>query len=426
MLRFDPANLPADTDSISINGKTYSFDMLGNNALPSATPTIKLATSDINTVTIPGAGVTGEVYTFGYGASTATYTAVAGDTAATIAAGLTAAINASANTNVRVTAVAASNTIVLTSTEAYRGSSTAATTLTTSGANTPTTAITQAFVAPAAINTIAKLMTAMEASIEGNDTVLATTGDRVRTFDLTNDGNAESLVISTVNNVTNNVITTGIAATAARPVDGNNTAYASTTIPVATAAGIVFNADGLPTTFNVGTAEILGFADGANNMSNATGEGKRITLDFGTVNEANGLTQFGAEFTPAFITQNGSKFGTFAGVTIGQDGLVTALFDNGETRKIFKIPVATFVNPNQLENKSGNVWSATQFSGDYTLRVADTGPAGQVVQSALEASTVDIGAEFTNMIVVQRAYSASTKIISTADQMLEELMRVKR
>lgn len=127
-----------------------------------------------------------------------------------------------------------------------------------------------------------------------------------------------------------------------------------------------------------------------------------------------------------FITQNGSKFGTFAGVTIGQDGLVTALFDNGETRKIFQIPVATFVNPNQLESKSGNVWSATQNSGDYTLRVADTGPAGQVVQSALEASTVDIGAEFTNMIVVQRAYSASTKIISTADQMLEELMRVKR
>ena len=205
---------------------------------------------------------------------------------------------------------------------------------------------------------------------------------------------------------------------------GTQTLTATTTTNNVTGA-IAFNADGQPASFNVAELELQGFSNGAQSMSGATGEGSRVTLDFGSVGEANGLTQFGAEFTPAFITQNGSKFGTFAGVTIGQDGLVTALFDNGETRKIFQIPVATFVNPNQLESKTGNVWSATQFSGDYTLRVADSGPAGQVVQSALEASTVDIGAEFTNMIVVQRAYSASTKIITTADQMLEELMRTK-
>lgn len=220
----------------------------------------------------------------------------------------------------------------------------------------------------------------------------------------------------------------GFTTTTATTDGGGDTtqALSVTTATNNSTGAIAFSADGLPESFSAAEVEFLGFTNGAQDMSGATGQGDRVTLDFGTVAEANGLTQFGAEFTPAFITQNGSKFGTFSGVTIGQDGLVTALFDNGETRKIFQIPVATFVNPNQLENKSGNVWSATQFSGDYTLRVADTGPAGQVVQSALEASTVDIGAEFTNMIVVQRAYSASTKIISTADQMLEELMRVKR
>ena len=188
---------------------------------------------------------------------------------------------------------------------------------------------------------------------------------------------------------------------------------------------LAFDSDGVPASFNVADIEIIGFTSGAQDMNDATGEGDKITLDFGDVDEANGMTQFGSEFTPDFITQNGSKFGTFAGVTIGVDGLVTALFDNGETRKIFQIPVATFVNPNQLESKSGNVWTATQASGDYTLREPDNGPAGQIVQAALEASTVDIGTEFTNMIVVQRAYSASTKIITTADQMLEELMRTK-
>lgn len=432
LLRFDPANLPVDTDSIVVNGQTYAIDMAGDNALPSATPTIKKGTAEVVELTIAGDVTANDQFAVNVdGVGLLTYTVQATDTTITdIATGIAAMINANAGTSARVTAaVSGTGKLTLTATEAQRGRAVSAVLSipTDPGAgNTFTQATLTPNVAPTAIANVGQLVAAMEQSIEGNDTVMATSGTRVQTFDLDNDGTSETLYIASVTNDTNDVVTSGIAASAARPVDGDGTAYASTTIPVATAAGIVFNADGLPTTFNVGELEVLGYADGAQNMSDATGEGNRVTLDFGTLGQANGLTQFGAEFTPAFITQNGSKFGTFAGVTIGQDGLVTALFDNGETRKIFQIPIATFVNPNQLESKSGNVWSATQSSGDYTLRVADTGPAGQVVQSALEASTVDIGAEFTNMIVVQRAYSASTKIISTADQMLEELMRVKR
>lgn len=194
---------------------------------------------------------------------------------------------------------------------------------------------------------------------------------------------------------------------------------------VNTLYGLHFDVDGLPDTVNVGAMEILGFASGAADMDDDATHSPRMTLDFGTLGEADGMTQFGASFTPVFIQQNGSRFGTFAGVTISTDGLVTALFDNGETRTIYKIPIATFVNPNALEARTGNIWNATQASGDYTLRVADSGPAGQVTQGALEASTVDIGEEFTKMIVVQRAYSASTKIIRTADEMLDELTRIK-
>ena len=195
---------------------------------------------------------------------------------------------------------------------------------------------------------------------------------------------------------------------------------------------IRFDAQGLPAAFGVNRMAVLDFVNGASDFNDvdldADGDVdiKQIALDFGTPREGNGMTQFGADFTPAFIQQNGARFGTFAGVSVDHDGTVTALFDNGEIRPIYKIPVATFVNPNGMEGRTGNAWSATQFSGDPTLRVADSGPAGTVNQAALEASTVDIGEEFTDMIMVQRAYSAATRIISTSDEMLDELVRMKR
>ena len=430
LLKF-PAE-PTNNDTLTVNGTTYTIrDAVY--AVPlggDATPMIKQATAGVSTITLAGTVDAGDVFRISLDTdlNLTNYTVQASDTSlADIATGMAAAFNANATAAARATATVVGNTVVLTSTEANRGRllNVVATVPTDGGTvdATFTNVDTTLAVAPTAFADVAAFVAAAELSIEGNDAVLATTGGRVRSLAV-GGATVDTLYIESVAGDANDVVTSGL--TTGVPTDGGGTAYTSTTIPVATAASIIFNADGLPSAFNAGAVEILNFTDGANNMSNATGEGSRITLDFGTALEANGLTQFGAEFTPAFITQNGSKFGTFAGVTIGQDGLVTALFDNGETRKIFKIPIATFVNPNQLDSKSGNVWSASQNSGDYTLRVADSGPAGQVVQGALEASTVDIGAEFTNMIVVQRAYSASTKIISTADQMLEELMRVKR
>ncbi|MGB0683090.1 MAG: flagellar hook protein FlgE [Magnetovibrionaceae bacterium] len=203
-------------------------------------------------------------------------------------------------------------------------------------------------------------------------------------------------------------------------------------ITATTTSSFVFQADGLPGAIEPTVLSLHNFTNGAadfnNTDLNADGvtDVAKIALDFGDTSEANGLTQFGGDFTPIFIQQNGSQFGTFAGVTVDTSGLVTALFDNGETRTVFQIPVATFVNPNGLESRTGNVWNSTEASGDYTLRVADNGSAGQTIQGALEASTVDIGEEFTNMIVVQRAYSAAAKVISTTDEMLEELVRIKR
>jgi flagellar hook protein FlgE len=199
-----------------------------------------------------------------------------------------------------------------------------------------------------------------------------------------------------------------------------------------TNAGIIFGADGLPATFNVDRLSVLAFENGAADMNDVDIDGdgiidvERIALDLGSIGEANGMTQFGGEFTPTTMQQNGSPFGTLAGISISAEGVMEALFDNGESRPIYRIPVSTFVNPNGLGARTGNVWNETVAAGDATLRQAGSGPAGEVVQSSLEASTVDIAQEFTDMIIVQRAYSAATKIISTADEMLDELGRIKR
>ena len=113
-------------------------------------------------------------------------------------------------------------------------------------------------------------------------------------------------------------------------------------------------------------------------------------------------------------------------MNIGEDGTVTALFDNGEQREIFQLPIAMFANPNGLGIRSGNAYSQTDTSGDILLQSANTSGAGVVASSALEASTVDLAEEFTKMITTQRAYSASARIITTADEMLEELIRIRR
>ena len=86
--------------------------------------------------------------------------------------------------------------------------------------------------------------------------------------------------------------------------------------------------------------------------------------------------------------------------------------------------MATFANPNGMDALTGNAWLETDSSGQALLKQAGTNGAGEISGSSLEQSTVDLATEFSNMIVTQRAYSAATKIITTADEMLDELTRM--
>ena len=185
-----------------------------------------------------------------------------------------------------------------------------------------------------------------------------------------------------------------------------------------TLAGYDTNTDGTVDTGTLPTITISAWTTGATNST--------VNVNMGTQNAADGLTQYANDFTTYFINQNGVRFGTFSGVTIDENGLVTALFDNGETTAIYKLPLATFANPNGLQTVNGNLFRETDTSGQVLLNQANTGSAGGISPSSLESANVDIATEFTNMIITQRAYSASAKIITTADDMIDELIRIKR
>lgn len=151
-----------------------------------------------------------------------------------------------------------------------------------------------------------------------------------------------------------------------------------------------------------------------------------LTLDFGSDDQSDGFTHFAGNSELVSSEVNGALFGSFDSVYIDEDGNVIAKFDNGTSKYIYKIPIATFPNPNELGNLDGNAYDETPESGSFTLREATYSGAGRVISSATEASTVDIATEFTKMIITQRSYSAASKIITTADEMLEELIRIKR
>ena len=192
------------------------------------------------------------------------------------------------------------------------------------------------------------------------------------------------------------------------------------TVPALTAAtpGITFAGDGTPASFNVSSADFT-WTSGA---QPSTG----VALKLGTVGQGNGLTQFSDTFATNFVQQDGEPFGNFSGVSIGNNGLVSALFDNGVVTPIFQLPVATFSDPNALGAHTGNAYQATTSSGNALINLPGVGPAGTIKSGALEASTVDLANEFTNMIISQRAFEASSKVITTSDQMLSDLTNIIR
>ena len=151
-----------------------------------------------------------------------------------------------------------------------------------------------------------------------------------------------------------------------------------------------------------------------------------IALNIAPSNGQGGLTSFDAPSALSNSTVNGTPFGALASVDVDDQGFVTAIFTNGLTRQIYQIPLATFPNPDALAPDKSGVFRLAPGTGQLAMRSAGEAGSGEITSGALEGSTVDLAEEFSSLILTQRAYSASSKIITTADEMLDELVRLKR
>ncbi len=169
-----------------------------------------------------------------------------------------------------------------------------------------------------------------------------------------------------------------------------------------------------------------GTYDAASGNLNVTFDRGPVDISIGTLGSNNRMTQLSSNFAPINLSKNGAPTGNVIGVEIDKNGIVSANYDTGFSKEIFRVPLIDVPNANALEALPNQTYAVTRESGDMFLWDAGSGPTGETIGYAREESTTDIAGELTALIQTQRAYSSNAKIIQTVDEMLQETTNIKR
>jgi flagellar hook protein FlgE len=164
---------------------------------------------------------------------------------------------------------------------------------------------------------------------------------------------------------------------------------------------------------------------------NGATAGQAVTLDFGTAiadggTGLDGTTQFAGASNVSSQSQDGYASGDFSGVAIDGTGVVQGLYTNGQKIAMAQLAIAKFRSNDGLGRAGQNLWIETRDSGTAAMGTAGSGGRGATSAGALEGSNVDLAEEFVGLIQHQRSFSANSKTITTADEMLQELINIKR
>ena len=250
--------------------------------------------------------------------------------------------------------------------------------------------------------------------------------DTNTTFDITNPGGTSSYstaltIYDTLGNA--HTITTYFSKEATSQtwqwnatIDGSDVSGGTAGTPVLYGSGtLTFNTSGalsstMPENFYGGSG--ITFADGVAASAD--------TIDF------TGSTQFGSSSTIQTLNQDGYAAGTLSGVSVNGDGNIVGTYTNGQVKNIAQLVLADFPNLNGLTKAGSTLYQSSTNSGDALVNKPGVGGTGTISSGMLEESNTDLAGEFVKMIITQRAYQANSKVISTTDEMLVDLINSKQ
>ena len=212
-------------------------------------------------------------------------------------------------------------------------------------------------------------------------------------------------------------------ADSAGSINWTVTTYDSANNVVAGPSNVRFNTSGALTTGNIALTQAqLNAVAGTSGTWAAGG----VSMDFGAATDADRLTGSATLNSVAALSQDGSTIGSLVSFSVGQDGLISGVFSNGRTQALGQMALANFADPSGLIKDGSSLFTTSANSGLPQVGVAGIGGRGTLTGGTLEGSNVDLGQEFTNMIVAQRGFEANAKVITTSDELLQDLVNLKR
>lgn len=185
--------------------------------------------------------------------------------------------------------------------------------------------------------------------------------------------------------------------------------------------------------WNAATANADGYFEFTPDFLGGAGTQMTIGLNLGShldggswVNDSLTTTQYARSSTTAFQSANGYGAGDLQNVDVDVDGVMTGVYSNGQLIPLFRVALAKFQNVQGLFKEGGNLYRETRESGEAITNRPGTSGLGSIAPNSLEQSNVDMAAEFVKMITTQRGFQANSKIITVTDQMLQDLINLKR
>ena len=248
-------------------------------------------------------------------------------------------------------------------------------------------------------------LVSLSGNLDSNAATGATHNTSITVFDST--GGPQVLQIQFTKTATGAWDWTASSATAAVTPAGNGTVTFS---PTGTMSTFTYPAGGSSITMTP--------ANGAAPLT--------VAVNAGTINGFDGLASFSNPSNAVINNQNGYQAGSLQSLSVDPKGVISGYFTNGVTRSLAQVALAQFTNPSGLLRSGDNTYLESANSGNAVVGFAGGTITSSITPGALEGSNVDISQEFTNMIIAQRGFQANARVITTSDEMLQELVNLKR